>query len=79
MILFKEHASSLLTYSAGSVSKERSGGGGFGLLWGQTLLSIITIGFYLPWAYGKIGRWIASVTYYDYCSEDCKTRAGELG
>lgn len=37
-------------------------GKGFGLIWGQTLLSIITLGIYLPWAYAKIGTWIASTT-----------------
>ena len=38
---------------------------GFGLIWGQALLSIITIGFYLPWAYPKVGRWIAASSYYE--------------
>lgn len=38
-------------------------GKGFGLIWGQSLLSIITLGIYLPWAYAKIGAWIASATY----------------
>jgi len=42
---------------------------GFGLLWGQALLSIITIGFYLPWAYPKVGRWIAGSTYYTTASQ----------
>ena len=35
---------------------------GFGLLWGQTLLSIITIGFYAPWAYARVGRWLIGGT-----------------
>jgi uncharacterized membrane protein YjgN (DUF898 family) len=38
---------------------------GFLLIWGQTLLSIITVGFYLPWAYAKVGTFVASFTYYD--------------
>jgi len=38
-------------------------GKGFGLIWGQALLSIITLGIYLPWAYAKIGAWIAATTY----------------
>lgn len=38
---------------------------GFLLIWGQTLLSIITVGFYLPWAYAKVGSWAAYFTYYD--------------
>ena len=37
-------------------------GGGFGLLWGQTLLSIVTLGIYIPWAVAKIGNWVASNT-----------------
>jgi uncharacterized membrane protein YjgN (DUF898 family) len=35
---------------------------GFGLIWGQTLLSIVTLGFYLPWAYANIGRWLVGDT-----------------
>ena len=42
-------------------------GKGFGLIWGQTLLSIITIGFYLPWGLARIGCWIL---------EECKYRTG---
>jgi len=38
---------------------------GFLLIWGQALLSVITVGFYLPWAYAKVGSWAASFTYYD--------------
>ncbi len=38
---------------------------GFLLIWGQALLSIITVGFYLPWAYAKVGSWAAAFTYYD--------------
>ncbi len=37
-------------------------GGGFGLIWGQTLLSLITLGIYAPWAVARIGRWFASHT-----------------
>ena len=40
-------------------------GKGFLLIWGQTLLTIITIGIYLPWAYARIGRWVAEHTYYE--------------
>jgi uncharacterized membrane protein YjgN (DUF898 family) len=39
------------------------GARGFGLLWGQALLSIITLGVYIPWAYAKVGRWLLSATY----------------
>jgi uncharacterized membrane protein YjgN (DUF898 family) len=38
------------------------GSGGFGLLWGQTLLTIITLGFYAPWAYAHVGRWLIGGT-----------------
>jgi uncharacterized membrane protein YjgN (DUF898 family) len=38
---------------------------GFGLLWGQVLLSIITIGIYAPWAYSKIGKWLIGATYVE--------------
>lgn len=31
---------------------------GFALIWGQTLLSIITIGIYTPWAYANVMRWV---------------------
>jgi hypothetical protein len=37
-------------------------GRGFGLLWGQGLLSMITLGIYVPWAYARVGRWIISAT-----------------
>ncbi len=40
-------------------------GRGFGLLWGQTLLSIITLGIYIPWASVNIGRWLAAATYFE--------------
>ncbi len=43
-------------------------GKGFGLIWGQTLLSAITLGIYIPWATAKIGRWVASTTYYEELS-----------
>jgi uncharacterized membrane protein YjgN (DUF898 family) len=35
---------------------------GFGLLWGQGLLSMVTLGIYVPWAYARVGRWIMSAT-----------------
>jgi len=37
-------------------------GKGFGLLWGQTLLMTITIGFYSPWGVTKIARWMLNRT-----------------
>ena len=30
---------------------------GFGLLWGQGLLTLITAGIYAPWAIAKVGNW----------------------
>ena len=40
-------------------------GRGFGLLWGQTLLTIITLGVYTPWALAKVGKWFLSNTYVE--------------
>jgi uncharacterized membrane protein YjgN (DUF898 family) len=34
--------------------------GGFAFLWGQILLSIVTVGIYLPWAYANILRYVLS-------------------
>ena len=35
----------------------------FLFLWGQMLLTIITLGIYYPWAYSKIGKRVLSKTY----------------
>lgn len=40
-------------------------GRGFLIMWGQGLLSLITIGIYLPWAYARIARWFAQHTCYE--------------
>lgn len=40
-------------------------GAGFLRIWGQSLLIIITIGFYYPWAMARIGRWFAECTFLD--------------
>ena len=40
-------------------------GRGFGLLWGQLLLSAITLGVYAPWALAKVGRYFLSNTYVE--------------
>lgn len=40
-------------------------GEGFLLLWGQTLLCIITLGIYVPWAAARIGRFMAEKTQYE--------------
>jgi uncharacterized membrane protein YjgN (DUF898 family) len=42
---------------------ELEAGKDFLFIWGQVLLSIITITIYLPWAYAKIGKRILSKTY----------------
>jgi uncharacterized membrane protein YjgN (DUF898 family) len=38
---------------------------GFCLLWGQTLLCIITLGLYLPWAYAKCMNYFINNTYFE--------------
>jgi uncharacterized membrane protein YjgN (DUF898 family) len=35
---------------------------GFGLLWGQALLTLVTAGIYAPWALARIGAWYLSST-----------------
>ena len=40
-------------------------GKGFALMWGQILLTIITVGIYAPWAMAKVGKWFLSNTYYE--------------
>jgi hypothetical protein len=44
---------------------EGSIGSGFGLLWGQGVLSLITVGIYFPWAYSRVARWIAGATFLE--------------
>jgi hypothetical protein len=51
--------------AAGRLGFDGSIGKGFGLLWGQSLLCIVTLGIYIPWAYAKIGRWLLGATYYE--------------
>lgn len=40
-------------------------GKGFTLLWGQALLTLITCGIYLPWAYANCMRFFINNTYYE--------------
>lgn len=40
-------------------------GWGFGLLWGQILLTAVTLGIYAPWALAKVGKWFLSNTYVE--------------
>ncbi len=49
----------------GRLGFDGSIGRGFGLLWGQGLLSLITAGVYLPWAYANVGRWLAGATFHE--------------
>ena len=44
---------------------EGSIGRGFGLLWGQFLLTVITLGIYAPWAYTNVARWLLGATYVE--------------
>lgn len=44
-------------------------GSDFLFVWGQTLLSIITLGIYYPWAIVKIGKRVLSKTYAEVISE----------
>jgi uncharacterized membrane protein YjgN (DUF898 family) len=37
----------------------------FTFVWGQTLLSIITLGIYYPWAFSKIGQRVLGKTYME--------------
>jgi hypothetical protein len=38
---------------------------GFFLIWGQTLLTLITLGVYYPWAVAKVGNWLLSHVYIE--------------
>jgi uncharacterized membrane protein YjgN (DUF898 family) len=44
-------------------------GRGFLLLWGQTLLALLTLGIYTPWALARVGRWFAEHTSLESPSE----------
>ncbi len=71
----------LYAYFVGRTVFERSGqrigrlgfegkiGKGFGLIWGQGLLCLITVGIYIPWGYSKVLRWIAGNSYYERLEE----------
>lgn len=39
-------------------------GSGFLLIWGQVLLTIITLGFYLPWGMVRVYKWFIEETVY---------------
>jgi len=49
----------------GKLGFDGKAGQGFLRIWGQALLTLITVGFYYPWAMAKIGRWFAGHTTLD--------------
>jgi uncharacterized membrane protein YjgN (DUF898 family) len=49
----------------GRVGFDGKAGQGFLLIWGQTLLTVVTVGFYNPWAMARIGRWFAERTFLE--------------
>lgn len=51
-------------HEIGRLGFDGSIGKGFGLMWGQTLLSIITLGVYIPWAFAKVGAWVLGASSY---------------
>lgn len=53
------------TGQIGALGFQGQTGKGFGLMWGQGLLTIITVGIYTPWALSKVGKWFLSNTYYE--------------
>lgn len=38
---------------------------GFGLIWGQALLTLVTLGFYFPWAFSRVAGWVAEGTFHE--------------
>lgn len=44
---------------------EQDAKGDFLFIWGQTLLTIVTLGIYFPWAYSKIGKRILTKTFVE--------------
>lgn len=48
---------------------ELEAGGDFLFVWGQTLLSIITLGIYYPWAIAKVGKRVLSKSYTQVITE----------
>jgi uncharacterized membrane protein YjgN (DUF898 family) len=48
-----------------SLGFQGAAGRGFGLMWGQLLLTVITLGIYAPWAMAKVGKWYLANTYVE--------------
>jgi uncharacterized membrane protein YjgN (DUF898 family) len=44
-------------------------GHGFLLIWGQTLLTLVTLGIYTTWAMARVGHWFAQHTWLDLPSQ----------
>lgn len=49
----------------GSFGFDGKTGRGFGLIWGQGLLTLITIGIYGPWAMSKVTNWFVNSTFIE--------------
>ena len=63
---FVEHSEILVERKQeGRLGFQGQTGRGFGLLWGQLLLTVITLGVYTPWALAKVGKWFLSNTYVE--------------
>lgn len=69
LILYRYFAGKVETVDGnqvtGKVRFEGDIGRGFGLIWGQFLLSLITLGIYAPWAICKVGDYVLSATSYE--------------
>jgi len=46
----------------GKLGFDGKAGEGFLRIWGQALLTLVTVGIYYPWALARIGRWFAGHT-----------------
>ncbi|MBI9108469.1 MAG: DUF898 family protein [Spirochaetales bacterium] len=51
--------------ASGTFGFDGMAGKGFGLLWGQGLLTIITVGIYGPWAMSKVTNWFINNTFIE--------------
>ena len=50
----------------GAFGFEGEVGKGFLLIWGQLLLTLVTLGIYAPWAICKVCAWICGRSYYEW-------------
>lgn len=49
-------------FAVATLSYDRQAGPGLGLCWSQLLLTVVTLGFYYPWALEKVGSRLAAAT-----------------